>query len=218
MGEAVRLFYVHVPVAILLSVMCFVATLSSAMWLRRRTPGWDGLAVASAEIALLYGVLTLGTGAIWGKPTWGTYWTWDPRLTTSALLVVIIFGYHALRRVDPSGGAEGSVPAALVGLLLFPNAILVRYSVDWWRSLHQDATINTLDPRIEGDMHLAAFLGVVVFGMVTVWLMVHRFRVSYLEKQALDAELATAVAERRAELVEGDAGEAAEDDNPVEGQ
>lgn len=203
MGDAVRLFYIHVPVAIMLSVMCFVATLASAMWLWRRSSGWDCVAVSAAELALLYGVLTLATGAIWGKPTWGTYWTWDPRLTTSAFLVAIILGYHSVRRVDASGGVEGTVPAALVGLLLFPNSLVVRYSVDWWRGLHQDATINTLDPQIEGLMHLASFLGVVVLGLVSLWLFVHRFRVAYLEKQAMGVELDAAVAARRAEQIDG---------------
>lgn len=198
-GDAARLFYVHVPIATLLSVACLVTTVSSAMWLRRRTPGWDALAVSGGELAVLFGVLTLLTGAIWGRPTWGTYWSWDPRLTTSALLVVLAVGYLAVRGVAPDGGVGGSVPAAIVGLLLLPNMILVRYSVDLWDGLHQTATINTMDVSMEGDMLVAWWLGLLSGVLVLVWLMVHRFRVAHLEQQMLRQDLGAAVAARRAE-------------------
>lgn len=198
-GDAVRLFYVHVPVAILLSLACMVTTLASAMWLRRRSPGWDAVALAGGELAALFGVLTLVTGAVWGRPTWGTYWSWDPRLTTSALLVVLAIGYLALRGVAPDGGVGGSVPAAILGLLLLPNAILVRYSVDLWDGLHQTATINTLDVSMEGDMLVSWWLGMLVGILVFVWLLTHRFRLAYLDQQVHRHELDAAVAERRAE-------------------
>lgn len=198
-GEAARLFYVHVPIAILLSVACLVTTVSSAMWLRRRTPGWDALAVSGGELAALFGVLTLLTGAIWGRPTWGTYWSWDPRLTTSALLVVLAIGYLALRGVAPNGGVGGSVPAAILGLLLLPNSILVRYSVDLWDGLHQTATINTLDVSMEGDMLFAWWLGMLSGVLVFAWLLIHRFRVAHLEQQVHRYDLGAAVTARRAE-------------------
>lgn len=205
MGDAVRLFYVHVPIVGFLSLACVITTVSSAMWLRKRTAGWDALAVSSAEMALLLGVLTLVTGAIWGRPTWGTYWSWDPRLTTSALLVVLILGYLVLRWVFTGGGAENPdnlVPAAIVGLLFLPNVIVVRYSVDWWDSLHQSATINTLDPKIEGDMHVAWLFGMLTAALAFVWLMIHRFRVAYLAQQVSKHDLEAAVAARRAEASE----------------
>jgi heme exporter protein C len=207
-GEAVRLFYVHVPIATLLSVACLVTTVSSAMWLRRRSPGWDALAVAGGELAVLFGVLTLVTGAVWGRPTWGTYWSWDPRLTTSALLVVLAIGYLALRGVAPNGGVGGSVPAAIVGLLLLPNALLVRYSIDLWDGLHQTATISTFDVSMEGDMLVAWWLGLLSGILVFVWLLIHRFRVAHLEQQVDRYDLGAAVAARRAE-----AGRKAEEDD-----
>lgn len=201
MGDAVRLFYVHVPVVAYLSLACVLTTVSSAMWLWRRSGGWDALAVSTAELALVLGVLTLVTGSIWGRPTWGTYWTWDPRLTTSAMLVVLIVGYLVLRwaALDSGGGSPNLVPAAVVGLLFLPNVVLVRYSVDWWRSLHQSATINTLDPKIEGDMLVAWAFGMLSCGLVFVWLLVHRFRVAHLVQQAGRHDLEAAIAARRAE-------------------
>jgi heme exporter protein C len=199
MGDVVRLLYVHVPAATLLYIACALTTVSSAMWLRRRSSGWDALAVSAAELAAIFGALTLLTGSIWGRPTWGTYWTWDPRLTTTALLQVLIIGYLALRRVEPSGGVAGFAPAAVLGLLLLPNVVIVRYSVDWWRSLHQGATLNTLTPTIEGDMLVSLMLGLLTGGLVFVWLLIHRFRVAYLEQQVGRHDLDAAIAARRAE-------------------
>lgn len=198
MGDLVRLLYVHVPVAILLYAGAGLTTFASAMWLRRRTPGWDALAVSAAELGVLFGVLTLLTGSIWGKPTWNTFWTWDARLTSTALLEVLLIGYLAVRRVDPSPSG-GSVRASILGLLLFPNVLIVHYSVDWWRSLHQGPTITRLDPTIEGDMLVALMVGMLAGGLVFAWLLLHRFRLAWLEQQVERHDLDAAVAARRAE-------------------
>lgn len=198
MGDLVRLLYVHVPVAILLYAGAGLTTFASLMWLRRRTPGWDSLAVAAAELGVVFGVLTLLTGSIWGKPTWNTFWTWDARLTSTALLEVLLIGYLAVRKVDPSPSG-GSVRASVLGLLLFPNVIIVHYSVDWWRSLHQPATVTRLDPTIEGDMLVALMVGMLAGALTFAWLLLHRFRVAWLEQQVERHDLAAAVADRRAE-------------------
>jgi heme exporter protein C len=198
MGDLVRVLYVHVPVAILFYAGAGITTAASLLWLRGRTPGWDALAVAGAELGMVFGALTLLTGSIWGKPTWGTYWTWDARLTSTALLEVLLIGYLAVRRVDPSP-AGGSVRASILGLLLFPNVIVVHFSVDWWRSLHQPATVTRLHPTIEGDMLVALMVGLVAGGLVFAWLLMHRFRVAWLEQQVERHDLDAAVAARRAE-------------------
>ena len=88
---------------------------------------------------------------------------------------------------------------AIVGLLLFPNVMIVHYSVDWWRSLHQTATITRLDPTIEGTMLFTLMLGIVVFGLLFTWLLVHRFRVGWLEERVGATGLDEALVERRAE-------------------
>jgi heme exporter protein C len=196
-GDAVRLFYVHVPSAVLAYGGCLIATVASAFWLRRRTPGWDALAHAGAELGLVFVVITLVTGSLWGRPTWGTYWTWDARLTSTALLAVMLVGYLALRRVEVS--PAGSKRVAIVGLLLVPNVIIVNRSVDWWDSLHQRATLQTLDPQIEGDMLVAFAVGMVAGLLVFLWLLIHRFRLAWLELQVERHDLAAAVAARRAE-------------------
>ena len=199
--DAVRLMYVHVPTAILAFAACAITTAASAMWLRRRTEGWWVLAGAAAEVGVVYTGLTLVTGSIWGRTTWNTYWDWDPRITSTTFLFVLLVGFLALRRLDDEGGdvAQRGARAAIVGLLLFPNVIVVHFSVDWWRSLHQTATITRLDPSIEGTMLLTLMLGIVVFGLVFTWLLVHRFRVAWLEERVGHRGLDDAIAERRAE-------------------
>jgi heme exporter protein C len=199
--DAVRLMYVHVPTAILAFAACFLTTLASAMWLRRRTEGWWVLGGAAAEVGLLFTGLCLITGSIWGRPTWGTYWDWDPRITSTSLLFILLVGYLALRRIDNEAGdaAQRGMRGAIVGLLLFPNVVIVHYSVDWWRSLHQPATITRLDPTIEGTMLFTLMLGIVVFGLVFAWLLVHRFRLGWLEERVEASGLDDALVARRAE-------------------
>ena len=206
--DAVRIMYVHVPTAILAFTSCAITTLASAMWLRRRSEGWWVLGGASAEVGLVFTAACLVTGSIWGRPTWGTYWDWDLRITSTSLLFILLLGYTALRRVDNESGdaAQRGMRAAVVGLLLFPNVVIVHYSVDWWRSLHQTATITRLDPTIEGTMLFTLMLGIVVFSLVFAWLLVHRFRLGWLEERAGASGLDQALLERRAEAGVGSGG------------
>jgi heme exporter protein C len=205
MDDSVRLMYIHVPSATYLYVGCFVTTVASGLWLWRRTSGWDALAEAGAEVALVFSFVTLLTGSLWGRPTWGTYWTWDARLTSTAVLTALLVGYLALRRLDLDPDAR-STRAAVLGLLLVPNVVVVNRSVEWWRSLHQDSTLVRLDPTIEGDMLVALMVGFLALGLVFTWLMIHRFRVAWLEQQADRVDLDTALAARRAEANDPGAG------------
>lgn len=200
-GDAVRIMYVHVPTAIVAFSACGLTTLASAMWLRKRSEGWWVLGGAAAEVGLVFTAACLVTGSIWGRPTWGTYWDWDPRITSTTLLFILLVGYLALRQVDNESGdaAQRGVRGAVVGLLLFPNVMIVHYSVDWWRSLHQKATITRLDPTIEGTMLFTLMLGIVVFSLLFVWLLIHRFRVGWLEERAGASGIDQALTERRAE-------------------
>lgn len=198
MGDVVRLMYVHVPSATYLYVGCFITTVASGLWLWKRTPGWDALAEAGAEVALVFSFVTLLTGSLWGRPTWGTFWTWDARLTSTAVLTALLVGYLALRRLDLDPDAR-STRAAVLGLLLVPNVVVVNRSVEWWRSLHQDSTLARLDPTIEGDMLVALMVGFLAMGLVFTWLMIHRFRVAWLEQQADRVDLDAALVARRAE-------------------
>ncbi len=199
-GQLVRIMYVHVPAAIACYTAFAVTAVASAMELWKRTQGWDALAAASAEVGVVFTVLTLVTGSIWGHQTWGTWWEWDPRLTSTALMFVMYVAYLALRRaiVDPASRAKQS---AILGLIAFINVPIVHYSVDWWRSLHQTATVATLDPQIDGLRLFALFYGMILGMLVFVWLMIHRFRLEYASLQLEARGLDVALEERRAEAV-----------------
>jgi heme exporter protein C len=198
MGETVRIMYVHVPVAIACYVAFFVTALASGMYLRKKSPAWDAVAAASAEVGVVFTALTLVTGSIWGHITWGTWWEWDPRLTSTALMFVLYLGYLALRRaiVDPAARAKR---AAVLGLISFVNVPIVHYSVDWWRSLHQEATISRFDPTIDGLKLLALMTGMLLALGIYAWLMVHRFRLQFAQDRLEEHGLDIAIAERRAE-------------------
>ena len=201
-GEAVRLMYVHVPAAICMYLCVGLLGLGSALWLVKRTPGWDVLAAAAAEVGLVFTALTLLTGMLWGRPTWGVYWVWDARLTTTAMLSVLLPGYLALRRV-PAAAESRSRRAAVAGLLVVIDLPLIHYSVTWWRTLHQGETIATTDVKIDGLMLFSLVLGMAVGVLVTVWLLIHRFRVAWLEEEVEQGGLDLALAERRAEAEVG---------------
>lgn len=197
-GQLVRIMYIHVPSAIGCYTAFFVTALASAMYLWKKTPGWDALAASSAELGVMFVVLTLISGSIWGHTTWGTWWEWDPRLTSTALMFVLYLGYLALRRaiIDPTSRAKQS---AVLGLVAFASVPVVHYSVDWWRSLHQTATVASLDPQIDGLRLFALMFGMVVALMLYVWLMMHRFRLAFVEAKLEAKGLDLALAERRAE-------------------
>ncbi|MHB1502373.1 MAG: cytochrome c biogenesis protein CcsA [Acidimicrobiales bacterium] len=202
-GNLVRLVYVHPAVAwIALYVAFGAAGLGSVMWLwpRTRSAMWDRLAASAMEVGAVFTALTLATGAIWGRPTWGVWWAWDARLTSTALLLVLQLGYLALRRVpaDSDARARRSAVAALVAAVDVP---IVHFSVLWWRTLHQKATVltATLSPKIHGIMAWTLLLGFVAFTLVFFWMLAVRMRTAALEERLQGGELDVAMQERWAE-------------------
>jgi heme exporter protein C len=196
----VRLVYVHPPIAWVAIYLAFGAlALSSVLWLWKRTRSifWDRVAAASAEVCTVFTALTLATGTIWGRPTWGVWWAWDARLTSTALLLVLLLGYLALRRVpgDRDSTARRGAVAALVAAVDVP---IVHFSVDWWKTLHQQATVLNpdLSPQIHGSMAWTLLLGFVAFTMLFAYLLALRIRIETLTDSMKGAELDLALAER----------------------
>jgi heme exporter protein C len=203
--DLVRIMYIHVPMAWLAYAAFFLTALGSALYLWKRSIWWDLVASAAAEIGVLCCALALFTGSIWGRPTWGTYWEWtDVRIVTTLVLLLMYIGYLALRRIagDPH---QRSQRAAIVGLLGVINIPLVRFSVDWWanRTLHQKATVQLGNTQISGLMLFTLMFSLVVSTLLFAWLLVHRFRVAWLEEQIEERGLESALAERRAEADRG---------------
>jgi len=205
-GDAVRLLYLHVPSAWLAYLAYFVTSLSSVLYLvpRTRSIVWDHLAGASAEIGVLFTALTLALGSLWGRPVWGFWWAWDARLVSTAVLLFLYLGYLALRRVpaEPQVRARRSAIAALVAFVDVP---IVHFSVTWWRTLHQQATVFNpeLKAQIHGVMATTLLVGVATFTLVYVYLLERRFHLAQLEEDLDTRALEVALAERRAEVGAG---------------
>ena len=200
-GESVRIMYAHVPGAWLAYLAFVVTGISSAayLWRRTRSLTWDRIAGASAEIGVLFMGISLVTGSLWGRLTWGTFWTWDARLTTTAFLFVTYVGYLAVRNLGGTHHqrARRSAVLALLAVLEIP---LVHFSVELWNSLHQEASVaGNTDVTMDGLMLFTLFLGVIVFTLMYVWLLLHRQRALALQDLVDDTGLDLAIAARRAE-------------------
>ena len=144
-GETVRIMYVHVPSA-WLSTFCYaVLAVASAVSLIWRHPLADLSARAAAPLGAAFTALALVTGSLWGKPMWGAWWVWDARLTSVLILLFLYLGHIALSRAfdDPVRGARAAAVLALVGVVNLP---IIKFSVDWWNTLHQPASISRLGP------------------------------------------------------------------------
>lgn len=201
-GPYARLIAVHPPVAWAAYLAFGVTALASAvyLWPRTRSRTWDRVAASSAEIGVVFCGLALATGSIWGRPTWGVWWTWDARLTTTALLLALFLGYLALRRVagDLDTRARRSAIAALVAAADVP---IVHFSVDWWRTLHQGRSLAQLTPQsdLDGSYITVMLIGFVAMTLTYGWLLVHRYRVEVLEERLEVEGLDLALKQRRAE-------------------
>ncbi|GAA3092483.1 heme ABC transporter permease [Rhizobium viscosum] len=150
-GETVRIMYVHVPAA-WLSMMCYtimsISAIGTLVW---RHPLADVSAKAAAPLGAAFTLLALVTGSLWGKPMWGTWWVWDARLTSVFILFLMYLGLIALNRAmdEPSKAARVTAILILVG---FVNIPIIKFSVDWWNTLHQSASVLRLDgPAIDPE-------------------------------------------------------------------
>lgn len=194
-GDAQRLMYLHVPVAWLAYLAYGVTATCSLLWLipRTRSMRWDSLAASSAEIGVMFTALTMLLGALWARPVWGIWWTWDARLVTTAVLFFLYLGYLALRRVPSSPDARAR-RSAIVALLAFADVPVVHLSVIWWRTLHQQPTVLNpeLKPQIHGVMAGTLFLAVAAFTVLYAHLLLRRYRLSQLaaERDRLILEIA----------------------------
>ena len=174
-GDVQRLMYVHVPSAWTGYLAFVVTAVASAQVLRGRSARrWDTLAEAAAEVGVLFTGLTLATGSIWGRPVWGVWWTWDARLVTTALLLLVYLAYLALRRGidDPQVRARRAAWLGVVAVVQLP---IVHMSVVWWRTLHQPPTVLQPDhPPMDHLMLTALLVNVLAFTLLAGALLARR--------------------------------------------
>ncbi len=171
-GIVQRIFYFHVPLAIMTFVAFGVVALASILFLWRGTRIWDRLAHAAAEVGMLFCTLVLVTGPIWARPIWGTWWTWDARLTTTLILWLIYAAYLMLRSV--SGPADQSARyAAILGIVGAVDIPIINRSVYWWRTIHPAVLITREGGSGLADARMQGTLGVcfLAFFLLFLWLL-----------------------------------------------
>lgn len=175
-GHTVRIMYIHVPSA-WMALFCYTAmAMASAVALIWKHQLADVAAKATAPIGAGFTLLALVTGSLWGKPMWGTWWVWDARLTSVLVLFFLYLGYMALRDAfdDPARGAKSAAILSLVGVV---NVPIIKFSVDWWNTLHQPASVMRMDgPTIHPDMLVPLLLMALAFKAYYVWLVLVRIR------------------------------------------
>ena len=175
-GETVRIMYVHVPAA-WMALFCYTGlAVSAAVGLIWKHPVAEVAARATAPIGACFTFLALLTGSLWGKPMWGAWWVWDARLTSVLVLFFLYLGYMALNSAfdDPQRGSKASAILAMVG---FVNVPIIKFSVDWWNTLHQPASIVRMGgPTIHPDMLWPLFLMIGAFTTYYLWVLLLRMR------------------------------------------
>jgi len=183
-GNVVRLLYLHVPTIWVAYLAFFVTGVASVLWLvpRTRRTEWDLLAGASAEVGVVFTGVTLVVGAIWGRPTWGTYWVWDARITSELVLLFLYFGFIALANAfeDPRRGDRAAALLAIIGVVNLP---IIYFSVQWWNTLHQGSSV-----KLTGSsMHVAMLWGMLLmalsFWMYSIGAALTRVRAIILERE-----------------------------------
>jgi heme exporter protein C len=201
-GNIQRLMYVHVPSAWLAYLSFGVVFACSIAYLVTKKIRYDRVAHASAEIGVVFTALCIVLGSLWGKPVWGAFWTWDPRLTTTAIMLLMYVGYLAVRRL-PDNPARRARWAAVVGIVAFADVPIVQLSVEWWRSLHQGPTIRLLgESTIAPIMAATLFTAVAAFTVLYLYLMVVRLRVGRLEERAVAEALSPRIGRPAQELLD----------------
>jgi heme exporter protein C len=193
-GESVRIMFVHVPAAIMAEGVYYFVALASFIALVWRHPLADIGAQAAAPLGAAFTLVCLITGSLWGRPMWGTWWAWDARLTSVLVLFFLYLGYIALANAfdDPSRGARAASVLALIGVVDLP---IIKFSVNWWNTLHQPASIlRAGGPTIDKSMLVPLIVMALGYALLFATLLLVRMRTALNERRARALQLATAPA------------------------
>ena len=184
LGDVQRVFYFHVPIAVTSFLAFFLVFVASIAYLVKRSPIWDRLAQASAEVGVVFVTLALVTGVIWARPVWDTWWTWEPRLTTTLILWLIYVAYLMVRAYA-SNPTQGARYSAVVGIVGFVDVPIVYYSVIWWRSIHPSPVVGPLAQQgaLEGTMAVVLLFSFITFLILFVCLVAQRMGLREAEDQ-----------------------------------
>ena len=201
-GDAVRLLYLHVPVAWLAYVSFAVTTVCSILFLvpKTRSNVYDVLAGASAKAGIIFCGLTLILGALWGRPIWGVYWAWDARITSTAVLLFLYIGYVSIRTL--ARDERSKKRNAYVALFAFIDVPIVHFSVSWWRTLHQEGTVfsEAKQANISGSMAVSLLVGVIAFTLLYVYMLDRQFNHDMSIENNLENSFDEAIENRKNEV------------------
>jgi heme exporter protein C len=187
-GESVRIMYVHVPAAWLAMAGWSGIAVASLMQLVWRHPLATIAARASAVPGAIFTAICLASGSIWGRPTWGTWWEWDGRMTSVLILLFLYLGYIALSSAEDEKGGEGRL-SAIFGLVGAINIPIIRYSVEWWNSLHQPTSITVMSgSKISGELLWPLGLNALGFTLLFAAIVLMRMR-TLLARAKVEARL-----------------------------
>ena len=183
LGHVQRVFYFHVPIAIMSFLAFFLVFIASLMYLFKRSTRWDSFAHASAEVGVIFVTLALITGIIWARPVWNTWWTWEPRLTTTLILWLIYVAYLMVRSYAPTQ-SKGAIYAAVVGIIGFVDVPIVYYSVVWWRSIHPSPVVGPFaqSDALDGTMALILLYSLVTFVFFFAYIVMERMELKTSEE------------------------------------
>lgn len=184
-GISQRIFYIHVPMAWDAFLAFFIVFIGSIMYLVRRSPGWDQVSRSAAEVGLIFTSLVLITGSLWGKPIWGTWWSWDARMTSTLILWFIYLGYFMLRSYvgDRERAARYS---AVLGIIGFVDVPIVYMSVNWWRTLHPEAVVTFSGAAMPASMVTALMVSLLAFTLLLGYLIYRKFRIEQAKDRVAD--------------------------------
>ncbi len=196
MGAVQKIFYFHVPSAFAAFLAFFVVAVYSALFLLKRNYFYDRISYASAEIGIIFTTIVLVTGPIWAKPAWNTWWSWDPRLTTTLILWFIYVGYLVLR--DFTGEDErGARFAAVFAIVGFVDVPIVYFSIRWWRTIHPEPVLmGGEDSGLHPQMLFALLFSLAVFLLFYFYLLFTRLRLEKARMEINEMKKAIALQER----------------------
>ncbi|MCB9556292.1 MAG: cytochrome c biogenesis protein CcsA [Deltaproteobacteria bacterium] len=186
MGEVGRILYCHVPTAWNALLMLTIACVVGVGYLINRKTSWDDVLVGAIEVGVVYTIMLLIQGSIWGRPTWGTYWDWDPRLTSSAVMLIAFAAILGLRTfVDDAN--RRAVWTAVATIVAFVDVPIVYFSIKWWRTLHQEFS----SPQtVAASMKLPLRMNAFALLFIAIWLIARRARIEKAKRLKEGGEVA----------------------------
>ena len=182
MGDLQRIFYFHVPSAMMGLIAFAVNCFASLMFLIKKDRKWDSLALSATEVGLMFFTIVLVTGPIWAKPVWFVWWTWSPRLTSSLVLWMLYVAYVLVRNYVPDPERRAMM-SAVFGIVAFLDAPIVLFSIRWWRDQHPSAMLESGD--LDPAMRPTFLICIGAFALLLIYLMRRRY---FLEQARLETE------------------------------